>query len=394
VRLIVASRQNKFLGNSVKQLSKSILTALLTSALASTGAYAQDAESAKQKFIEPGVYTTTDEGHTFLIQGDEILEMAPGESGFANEDGLKSIDHMPGFLNWPCSGDAANSRMFATYTIEELTDPNRLKEIVNRYFMVPEVIAPIPKWIDGEYQAHFSTADIIQFSSPEYWYFLNKDRPFLDKKRPTTLLISLFVGTNQVVIDNNALDALIKLHGNEEIPVAFVFNDSNSVPISYFGDNVSMQELFEAYIERGIKVADVPMWWLGDYHLTPTIAEYELFFDLPALADISAEQQAALKADLEKHGFTRKPIIVTLLAESETMIVDQPARVRMAGEAGFTHIPTVIIFVEPDAHLVRCGAGTPAGSSGVSGATTPIGGAIVPPGVPTVPPIEPPASDS
>ena len=36
-------------------------------------------------------------------------------------------------------------------------------------------------------------------------------------------------------------DALRKELGSDEIPVTFVFNDSNTVPISYFGDNVSLR---------------------------------------------------------------------------------------------------------------------------------------------------------
>jgi hypothetical protein len=376
----------------VKQLSKSLLLILIASALASMAAHAQDEDSDEPQSMEPGLYATADEGHIFLIQDGEVLEMAPGESGFAGKDGLKSIETPPGFLNWPCSSAAAQSRKFATYALEDLTDSNRMKEIVQRYFEIPEVIEPSPNWIDGEYHAKFSSMDFIHFSSPEYWYFPNPDRPFLDKERPKILLIALFIYTRQVVIDNNALDALRKFHGNDEIPVVFVFNDANTVPISYFGDNVSLEELFKAYIERGIKIAEMPMWWLGDYHLAPAITEFELFFDVPALEDISADKRAALKVDLEKNGFSKKPIIVTLLAESETMVIDQPERVRMAVEAGYTHIPTAFSFVEPDAHLARCGPGTPAG---FTGAAAPSGGAPPPPGEPIVPPSpEPPASPS
>ncbi len=376
----------------MKQLSKSVLLVLITSALAFMTAHAQDEDSGEPKLVEPGLYMTTDQGHTFLIQDDEVLEMAAGESGHASQDGLKNVDTPPGFLNWPCSSNAAQSRKFATYAIDDLSDSNRIREVVKRYFGIPEVIEPIPNWIDGEYHAKFSTNDIIQFSSPEYWYFPNQDRPFLDKQRPKALLISLFIYTGQVVIDNNALDALREFHGNGEIPVVFVFNDANAVPISYFGDNVSMEELFKAYFERGIKIADMPMWWLGDYHLTPAIVKFELLFDIPALEDISADQQAALKANLEKNGFTKKPIFVSLLAESKTVVIDQPERVRMAIELGYTHIPTAFSVVEPDALLARCGPGTPAG---FTGSTAPSSGATPPVGVPAVPPsLEPPASNS
>ncbi|UCD10534.1 MAG: hypothetical protein JSU88_07480, partial [Nitrospinaceae bacterium] len=332
---------------------------------------------------------------TFLFQDGEIVEMGPGEAGFANEDEIKCITKPPEFLDWPCSTQAAQSRMFNTYPIEDLEQDNKIKEIVERYFQVPEVIAPVPNWIDGEYHAIFNRNDIIQFSSPEYWYFPNADRPILDPKRPRSLLISLYVGTNQVVIDNNVIDALRAELQTDDLPVTFVFNDSNTVPISYFGSNVSLEEVFKAFNERGIKTAEVPMWWLGDYHLTPTIEEFEKFFPIPALADIPAERQANLKADLEAFGFTRKSIIVSLFSEAGTMAVDQPERVRVAASMGITRIPTSFRFFEPDVHLARCGPGTPMGSSGVSGSTTPLGGASVPPGNPVVPPpTEPEASDS
>jgi hypothetical protein len=385
--ICIQSNKNN-LGKLLSQRKSWLIPILIVAKLASIATPAQGQDSGEPKSVEPGLYMTTDQGHIFLKQDGEVLEMAPGESGFAGKDGLKKIDTPPGFLNWPCSSAAAQSRKFATYALEDLTESNRMKEIVQRYFEIPEAIEPSPNWIDGEYHAKFSTMDFIHFSSPEYWYFPNPDRPFLDKQRPKILLIALFIYTRQVVIDNNALDALRKFHGNDEIPVVFVFNDANAVPISYFGDNVSLEELLKAYIERGIKIAEMPMWWLGDYHLAPPITEFELYFDIPALEDISADKRAALKADLEKNGFSQKPIIVTLLAESETMVIDQPERVRMAVEAGYTHIPTAFSFVEPDAHLARCGPGTPIGFSGA--AAPPSGPSIVPP----PPEPEPPASSS
>ena len=384
-------------GNPVSLLRKSILSALIASALASAAVYAQDEDSGETKFAEPGLYTTTDEGHTFLIQDGEVLEMGPGEAGFAGKDGLKLIKSIPPGLDWPCSGSAAQSRKFATYSFDDLPDSDRAREIVQRYFKIPEVIEPIPNWIDGEYHGKFSMNEILQFSSREYWYHPNPDRPFMDKKRPKTLLVALFIGINQAIIDNHALDALRKIYGDDEIPVVFKFNDSNVVPISYFGDNVSLEEVLTAFKERGIKVADVPMWWLGDFNLTPTAAEFELSFDIPPLEDISPEKQAALREDLEKYGFTRKPLIVSVLADSGTMIIDQPERVRIAFEMGFERIPTSLNFIEPDAILARCGPGTPTGTSAsaISGESTPIGGATIPPGSGvTPPPTDPAASDS
>ena len=341
-----------------------------------------------------GLYATTDEGRTYLVKDGKTVELGPGEAGFADASGVRCIQRPPQFLDWPCATSAAQSRMFNTYTLEDLQDENKLEEIVERYFQVPEVLSPIPNWIDGEYNAVFDLNDIIQFSTPEYWYHLNPNREILGPKRPRALLISLYVGINQVLIDNNMIDVLRQDLGTDEMPVAFVFNDSNVVPVSYFGTNVSLEEVNKAFKERGIKIADVPMWWLGDYHLSPTIAEFEKLFDIPPLENIPQGRQEKLRADLQENGFTRKPILVTLFAESGTMAVDQPQRVRVAASMGMTDIPTSLVFIERDAVLARCGPGTPAGAAPVSGSTTPIGGATVPPGAVAPPVQEPEASDS
>jgi hypothetical protein len=374
---------------------------LIASALATSAGLAQEATENQEEVVVPGLYVTTDEGRTFLQQGDEVLEMQAGESGFANENGMQRIDRLPQALDWPCSGAVAMGRKFATFALQDLPPKNRAGEIARRYFEVPEVIEPIPNWIDGEYHETFSVDDLLQFSSPEYWYFTNPNREFLDPKRPTALLVSLYVGITRAIVDNNAFDILRELHGDDAIPVVFVFNDTNTVPISYFGENVSLEEVFRAFNERGIKLAEPPMWWLGDYHLTPTIEEFEKFFDIPALADIPQDRQDALREDLATHGFTRKPIIVSVLAESGTMAVDQPQRIRVAADMGIRKIPTTMNFVEQDSVVARCGPGTPLGfgSSSISGETTPEPGATVPPGSPVVPPPpepepERPASDS
>lgn len=378
----------------MKQLQKSLLPALITAVLASPAALAQDDECIEIEGTPPGLYTTTEEGRTFLIREGEVVEMGPGDAGFADENQIACIRKPPEFLDWPCSTQAAKSRMFNTYSLEDLSSDNKLKEIVDRYFEIPEVLSPIPSWLDSEVHGTFNYQDLIQFSSPEYWYHPNADVPILSGKRPPALLVSLFVGTNQVVLDNNVIDALRNELGSDEIPVVFLFNDSNSVPISYFGSNVSLEEVVKAFNERGIKVSDVPMWWQGDHHLSPTIEEFEKFFDIPALEDIPAERQAEIRRELETNGFTRKSMIVTLFAGTGAMAVDQPQRVRVAASMGFDRIPTAFSFIESDSLVARCGPGTPAGGGAVSGASTPIGGAIVPPGGVVPPPVEPPASGS
>jgi hypothetical protein len=84
-----------------------------------------------------------------------------------------------------------------------------------------------------------------------------------------------------------------------------------------------------------------------------------------------------------------------MFAESGSMAVDQPERIRVAASIGIDRIPTTFNFVEEDMLVARCGPGTPISGATVSGSTTPVGGATVPPGAPVVPPAPaPPASDS
>jgi hypothetical protein len=374
---------------------RALLPTLIASTLASTNVLAQS-DSGECEDIEgnpPGLYATTDSGRTFLIKGDKTVELAPGEAAFADENGLTCIQSVPQFLDWPCASDAASSRRFATYRAADLeADQSVIKQVVQRYFEIPEVIEPVPNWLEGESHTDLDVSEIISYSTADYWYQPDSSVDILHEKRPKVLLISLYVGINQVVIDNFAFDALIEHHGGDSLPVVFVFTDSNVVPVSYFGSNVSLEEVSKAFNERRIKLAEVPMWPLGDHHFSPSAEEFEKYFDLPELGDIDAQRREAIEAQLEIYSFTRKPIFVTML-EGGTMYVGDPARVRVAIDMGISELHTVINFVEQDSHLARCGPGTPAGSEGVSGATTPIGGPLAPPAT-SVPPVDPSASDS
>ena len=365
-----------------KVFSRALLPTMIATALASTAVYAQgNDECVELEGTPPGLYATSDQGRIFLIKDGEVVELGPGEASFADESSLKCIKIPPKFLDWPCGTEAALGRMFNTYTIDDLKTDNQMKEIVQRYFDVPEVLTPILNWVDGEYSAIFPYNDILQFSSPEYWYLNDSMNSVMNPKRPRSLLLSLYVGTNQVVIDNNIIDALRAELGSDQIPVAFLFNDSNTVPVSYYGANATLEEVLKGFIERGIKVAEAPMWWLGDYSLKPTITEFEKYFDIPALDDISAEKQASLRLELETYGFSRKPLLVNVLAGSDSMVLDQPERARVAASLGMG-LQTALFFIEEDAHLARCGPGTPVDTSGIAGATTPISGPSVTPDSP------------
>jgi hypothetical protein len=364
---------------------RAILPAVIALALMSNSAFAQEDACEDLEGTPPGLYVTTDEGRTFLAKEGKVLEVSPGQSAYAGDSKMACIKNVPAFLDWPCSTDAANSRKFATYAITDLAGQSGAKlaqEVVRRYFEIPEVIEPVPDWLEGEFHAKLAYSDIIQFASGEYWYLPTSNEKLTDERRPKVLQISLFVGINAVVVDSYMVELLKAHYGTEDIPVVFVFNDSNTVPISFFGPNVSLEEIYKSFNERGIKIADAPMWPLGDYTLAPTAEEFEKFFDLPDLEDIDPVRREALMAQLETFGFSKKPAFVTMMSGGGKIYVDDPALIRVALSMGMERIPTALTFVEPDAHLTRCGPGTPVGSSGgaISGESTPPGGAVVPPG--------------
>jgi hypothetical protein len=378
---------------------------LTIAALMTAGSAYAAGECVELEGAPPGLYTTTDEGRTFLIKDGDIVELGPGQTGFADETGVKCIERSPQFMDWPCSTDAARSRRFATYSIDELGDGNRAQQIVDRFFEVPEVIEPIPRWKEGEYHLLMDVDEIMQFASPEYWYIPDSPAALKDERRPKTLQVALFVGINQVVVDERHLKVLNEHYGGKNIPVVFTFNDSNTVPISYFGPNVSLEEVATASQKRGINLAEAPMWELGDHHLTATNEELNTFFELPAVGDIPPERRQALEADLEANGFSKKPVFVSVIDGPDAMFVDQPQRVAVAAAMGIKNIPLHITIVQPDILVQRCGPGVPLGADGSAvpagdvimsnqSGTTPPGGIVPPPGGIVPPPPEPEASDS
>ncbi len=50
---------------------------------------------------------------------------------------------------------------------------------------------------------------------------------------------------------------------------------------------------------------------------------------------------------------------MTFLADGESMIIDQPARVRAAAALGITDIPIFVTYYQQDSILNRCGAPMP-----------------------------------
>jgi hypothetical protein len=366
----------------MKPLQMSSLNAAIVIALVSLAANAQSPGNSTA--TSAGLYVTVSQSEVYIIQGDSQLDLKVGEAAFAGADTLKQLDAVPGFLNWPCGGAGADdSEMVPIYSLDSLPPGNRIEEVVRRFFEGPEIPAPSPAWLNGESHGSFPADEISRFSTDAYWYLSGETTAKMEALRPRVLLISLFPATQQVIVDQNHYEELRDLYGDEDIPVTFVFNEESVVPISSFGKNAGVQQVADLYFEKGITIADVPMWYAGDRQVEATPGDLEQAFEIPATEDIDPSRLAALVADLQANGFTKKPINVALMSQNNSMAADEGEKIRAAQSIGIDSIPIVFFNYSENSHKKRCGlampqiaAGGGIGEGGVAAAVASAGAGV------------------
>jgi hypothetical protein len=348
----------------------SIIAGLFASIATVDSAAQDDDQCVELEGTPPGLYVTVDQSQVYLIKDGKVVELDPGEAAYASETELTCLNLPPTLLEWPCGTAEALSRQRApTYTADALPVTGAADEVARRYFEDNEVLGPPIEWLNGDVHGNFDADELGRISTAEYWYLPGGPDPFASPKRPRAQLVALFWSTKQAVLDGNTLQPLRDTSADGEVPVVFVFHEDDEVPVSFFGDNVTLGELADAFFQRGIKVAPVPVWYTGDHHLRVSVREFEQLFDIPELEDISPAQVELHSTELEAHGFTKKPISVSVLGENRTLVVDQPERVRVASALGFDAIPTVLFYYTGTSHLGKCGVPFPQ-TSVVGGATS------------------------
>jgi len=368
---------------------KRSLSALITLILASTQAVAQSQESEclELEGTPPGLYVTVDQSQVYLTKDGKVVEISPGEAAYANETQLACLKVPPRMLAWPCgSAEALIRRMAPVFSLDELSPVGVVQEVKRRYFEENTALGPPIEWLNGENHGKLHASEFDGLDTSAYWYLPGGPDPFASPKRPRSQLVSLFWSTRQAVLDTNTLDQLRADSEQAGIPVVFLYHRDYEVPISFFGVGVSLKQLQDAFLNKGIQAAPVPVWYAGDHHLKVSISEFERLFDIPAAAEISPARFQALTEELKAYGFTHMPVLVSMMAESKGMILDQPERVRAAAELGINDIPTVIFYYTSSSHLEKCGLPLPQNSM--------VGGAAAGPAASVLPPPERKASDS
>jgi len=349
----------------LKLYQQSLLYSAIIAALASPAAYSQQAAEPASA-VSPGLYVTVSQSEVYIIQGDQQIDLKVGEAAFAGQDSMHQLDEVPAFLNWPCGGSSEDG-LVPTYTMDSLPPNNRINEIAKRFFEGPEIPDSTPAWLNGESHGSFPAEEIERFSSRAYWYKSGDTTAKMVALRPEILLISLYPNTQQIVVDGNHLEELRALYGSDDIPVTFIFNEENVVPVSYFGKNVTMKKVADAFFKDGLSVADTPMWYAGDRQLATSPAQIADLLQIPPLEEIDPERLAALVADLQTNGFTKKPINISLMAQNGLMVVDEGERVRAAQSIGMDSIPIVFFYFNENSHAKHCGLPIPQIGAGLGG---------------------------
>lgn len=355
---------------------RSRLTTLITAALVAGSGWAQDSDPPKQT-----LYTTVDEHEIYLIVGDEQFDLKTGESAFVDNGELEFVAQAPAFVNWPCGTDLDMGRgSLTTYSLDSLPAEGAINEVVSRFFeeeaRVPE---GHPRWLNGASHGKFPIRDIEALVTRASWYNAGPPDALMAYKRPDVLIISLYRGTGQAVVDTNFLDELKDKYPDGDIPVFFDFRNENEVPISYFGRNPSVDMLIEAFTERNIVPASVPMWYAGDMHVELSPRELADRVAAPPADDISPQRMAELQAELNNKGLSLKPFNLVLTQGSDLPRVDAPDRLRAAVEMGLRRVPVVTTFYTDSSHADHCGLPPQVAALGALGTTNPDAAAVTVP---------------
>lgn len=353
--------------------ARKTLTALIAFALGGTAGWAQeDSEGQTQADQKPAptLYTTVDEVSVYLIKPDgSQVDVDTHETVIMTRDAHQYLDRPPAFLEWPCGTSLAGGRgSSATFTLEDLSEGNVIAEVVRRWFEHQEVIDPPARWLNSE--AHIALPVNMIDDYVEQGLFWYQSGPATDKMaalRPKILIIGLFYGTGQVVVDLNHLEALKEEYGGGDIPVNFEYQDENVVPVTYFGSALDPSVLMRAFLDQGIRAADVPWQFAGDYHVAIPTGELADLLDAPALDEISPDRRATLERELQERGFKAKPVNLSIIAGAEGLIADEAEKIRVAESLGFEETPVLFNFYSDASAAQHCGVAPPRGVAGALG---------------------------
>lgn len=275
---------------------------------------------------------------------------------------LELMAFLPG---WACTAGADTGMYDSLYNVNDLPDSRMVRDVAQRYFEGRARLAQFPDWPNDEFHMLASADELLDLLSQlesEYWY-----RPGPSQEGPGAnprgaVLIALYPeagngeqeeGQNtddqgfdgRVVIDTTAEQIRKwKEAGRDRIPVIFFYNFEYQRHISDYDEDVTLEQIMESFFEDGEELTPVPLFTVGDYHLNVPADELEALFDLPDSDDIDPARYQALEDDLAANGFSRKPVMVSLLRSASYRKLAESDRVRVAIDRGVEQFPVALFY--------------------------------------------------
>lgn len=281
------------------------------------------------------------------VRADELYRVA-----------TELMSFLPG---WVCSANLNDEQYNPVYDINDLPSQRRIRDVADRYFDDKAMLARFPDWPKKEFHMLASIdelIDLVEREDIEYWYRPGPVQSETPGGNPRdSVLIALYLKGQKVVIDTSMQQLQSwKQEGRDRVPVTFFYNFKYQRPISQFGNDVSLQDIENVFFDDGIELTPVPLWTVGDHHLQVTADELEELFDIPEKQEIDPDHYQLLLDELNKNGFSKKPVLVTLLRSGRYKRLSQPDRIRVAMDQGYSEFPTTLFYHR----LERQACGAPA----------------------------------
>ncbi len=214
---------------------------------------------------------------------------------------------------------------------------------------------PFPDWFNGESHMNAPIDELIDLANDDFWYRKNPDNLVANNQPNRPVLVSLYAETEEVVLDISRSELqTLKAGGQGDIPVVFYYNKTYQTPVGRFDETPRLDDIMDGFSSRGEQLTPVPLLNTGDFHLPVSGDEFEDLFSIPDADDISPERLTILKADLQRDGFSKKPVVLTMYSEQDSSWIDDPERVRAALELGMDDIPVAVLYHKLD--RMACGA--------------------------------------
>lgn len=315
-----------------------------------------------KRFIEQGMPPASVMLHAVSlgVPIDDVVEMCTrADTSMAQQFYDTAISLLPSLPGWACRANGSHAgRNAPNFARESLGPQPSVNEVASRYFDSRARLMPFPDWQKGEAHIQASTEELLNLLDDNAFWYQPGDNAnatpsaSFDPRRP--IFVSLYNDKSQVVIDSDPrVIRAAAAAGLPTLPVVFIYNEENQMPLSRMGDNAQLRDVASRFFDNGKEVTPVPEWRTGDFHMKVETDEVTDMFDIPNRDQIDPVRWSELEADLRVNGF-KQPLKVTFLRDGERMWVDQPERAAVAASMGMQNMPVVYYYHGFD--RMSCGA--------------------------------------